>query len=261
MQFQILGSSSSGNASLIRTPECSILLDAGFSGKRLKELLKTQNVNIENIDAVFLTHEHQDHCLGLRGLSKYSHLKLFANRETAHILQKKLAKPVYWHLFETGSIFNFRDLEVTTFSIPHDAQDPVGYVFRYLGSQSYSIAWVTDLGYIPKLVQEKIRHVDVLVIECNYDTAMLDNDPNRPWSLKQRIKGRHGHLSNELTYEFISQSQDVRWKHVYLAHLSRECNNIERLADLFTPLLKNNRPFKIEIVDPHKHCVNKFFLV
>lgn len=258
LNFQILGSSSAGNASFISTPETKILLDVGFTGKRIEELLKNIGQDINDIDAVFLTHEHGDHSIGVKGLARKEELRFFANKDTAHAIQAKMARPVNWHLFETGTTFQYKDLQVSTFSIPHDAYDPVGYIFK---QQDKSLAWVTDLGYIPKLVQEKIREVEILVLEANYDEALLDEDTKRPWSIKQRIKGRHGHLSNRDAFEFISSIDKPAWKQVFLAHLSKDCNNIESIKSLFAPLLSRDNPFTLEIISPHESSIESIALV
>lgn len=257
LNFQILGSSSSGNASFLSTPETKLLIDAGFTGKKIEELLKSRGENINDLNAVFLTHEHSDHSLGVKGLARKEGLHFFANKDTANAIQAKLTKKVYWRLFETGMTFQYRDLEVTTFSIPHDAYDPVGYIFK-CGERS--LAWVTDLGYIPKLVQEKIRDVEILILEANYDEALLEEDTKRPWSIKQRIKGRHGHLSNTAAFEFLSNVKGA-WKQVYLAHLSKDCNDIEKVKNLFSPLLHTNNSFEIEIINPNESPINSMALI
>lgn len=248
-KFQILASSSNGNCTFLSTPNTKILIDVGFTGKKIEVLLQSIGQSIDTIDAIFLTHEHGDHSAGVKGLSRSSHLQFFANRDTAHSLQSKISRPINWNLFETGTTFQFKDLEITSFSIPHDAYDPVGYIFRH---KERSLAWVTDLGYIPQLVQEKISQVEILILEANYDEVLLNEDTKRPWSIKQRIKGRHGHLSNTAAFDFIS-TKAPSWRQIYLAHLSRDCNNIERIKDLFAPLFCPKNHFKIEIVNPNEN--------
>lgn len=254
-RFQILGSSSAGNCALLCTPECKILIDAGFSARRIGQMLALIGERLEDIDAVFLTHEHGDHTAGLRGLLRQKNIEFFANRDTAFALQQKLgARDGPWKLFETGATFRYRDLSVTPFSVPHDAHDPVGYVFEHgdgtLFAPHRSVAWVTDLGHLPRLVAEKVRHADVLVLEANYDIELLEMDSKRPWSTKQRIRGRHGHLSNEAAFTFLSETTDTRWRQVYLAHLSRDCNSLECIERTFAPLLQNGKNLRIDVVDP-----------
>ena len=252
VEFKILGSSSSGNSALLRTPDFTILIDAGFSGKRLVTLLAKEGVSPMDLDGVFLTHEHNDHTNGVRGLSRRSDLPFFANRDTAKAVQSGLSRRANWKIFETGLSFEFRGLKVSPFAIPHDAYDPVGFLFEWGGPDSFtpseSLAWVTDLGFGTGLVREKIRGAQTLVIETNYDDELLDRDPRRPWTLKQRIKGRHGHLSNRDAFEFLETIESPGWRNVFLAHLSKDCNEISRVVKTFSSLDRQDCPFSV--VDP-----------
>ncbi len=254
MRLQILGSSSSGNCALLETEDCKALIDAGFSGRRLGAMLGDRGVSLGALDAVFLTHEHTDHAGGLRGLGKLSHLQFFANHDTARKAQENLTRRMRWRVFETGLPFRFRDLEITAFSLPHDASDPVGYVFKQKrdGSEETgaSAAWVTDLGYIPRLVEAHVREADVLVLESNHDPRMLDEHPSRPWSLKQRIKSRHGHLSNGDARAFLCGVESPRWRQVYLAHLSRDCNEVALVESFYTGGNGGGPPCPVRVVDP-----------
>ncbi len=255
VDFQILGSSSSGNCALLSTGHTKVLVDVGFSAKRIGEMLEAIGESLDSIDGVFLTHEHTDHAQGIRGLAKRSELPIFANRDTADAVQSKLRKRPNWQVFQTGTGFKFRDIDVRSFSLPHDAYDPVGYTFHWgedgdLFSPRQGLAWVTDLGYVPEHVREHICSVETLVIEANYDEALLERDEKRPWSTKQRIRGRHGHLSNDATYEVLcSLDGSSKLREVYIAHLSRDCNTIACIQDRFADLYRRNS-FKINIVDP-----------
>ncbi len=254
MRFRILGSSSSGNAALLITPQCKVLIDAGFSGRRLREKLASIGENLDSIDAVFLTHEHSDHTAGLKALSRFEKIKVFANRDTARAAQAKLLRQVNWGLFETGASFRFKDLTISPFSIPHDAHDPVGFVFEAGDGSLFSpyrkIAWLTDLGYAPPLVKQRIRECDLLVLEANYDLELLEQCPHRPWSTKQRIRGRHGHLSNDAAYELLAETERPRWRHVCLVHLSKDCNDPELVRQRFAPLSNGNHNLNIDVFDP-----------
>jgi phosphoribosyl 1,2-cyclic phosphodiesterase len=254
VSFHILGSSSAGNCALLTTPGCRVLIDMGFPARKLGDLLKPLKLGLKDVDAVFITHEHGDHTCGLAALLRHPHVQVFANRETARTAQTRLRFRPAWQFFETGTTFIFRDLEVSSFSIPHDASDPVGFVFSIAGAtQGKSprrIAWCTDLGYVPELVRERIRSVDVLVLESNYDPDMLDRDHRRPWALKQRIKSRHGHLSNYAAHELLRTTENASWRRVYLAHLSRECNDVQLVRETFATLGQNGHRYAIEVVDP-----------
>jgi phosphoribosyl 1,2-cyclic phosphodiesterase len=234
MRFSILGSGSAGNSALLQTDNTRVLVDAGFSAKRLAEMLAELGEKLEQIDAIFLTHEHSDHAAGLTGLARFPGIKVFANRATAATLQAGLKHRVDWQLFETGGTFRFRDLEVSSFAVPHDAQDPVGFLIAHgeddLLSPRRRLAWLTDLGHAPVHVRERIREADVLVVEANHCPQMLEADTKRPWSTKQRISGRHGHLSNAAARELLESAASPRWRHVFLTHLSRDCNSPAAVA-------------------------------
>ncbi|HET7624837.1 MAG TPA: MBL fold metallo-hydrolase, partial [Verrucomicrobiae bacterium] len=126
-----------------------------------------------------------------------------------------------YRLFNTGASFEIGDVLIETFSIPHDAQDPVGFLLRAPGT---NIGFLTDLGHVTKLVLDRVRSANVLVLESNHDVKLLQDCARRPWSLKQRILGRHGHLSNESAAEAAEQIMSAELRHLYLGHLSRECN-------------------------------------
>ena len=241
LRFCILGSGSSGNSALIVTEQARILLDAGFSARRLGALIAAAGESIDRVDAVFVTHEHSDHSSGIESLKKFPHLRFFANASTARAVQRELTWSPQWQIFETGSSFHYRDLVIESFTIPHDAQDPVGFRFTSglegdLFSPRRTLAWVTDLGHAPQNVRDRIRESDVVVVEANHCPRMLEADPRRSWSLKRRIGGRHGHLSNERMSELLSSVASPRWRRIYLAHLSRDCNSRDAVESALAAL-------------------------
>ena len=245
VKFTILGSGSSGNCAYIETAEARILVDAGFSPLQIRKRLATIGRTPENLSGILITHEHSDHIAGLLGLADKFGIPVFCNRDTQDAtvwalktkwVSKKKTSPdvsdvaenlkskINWQLFATGAGFEIGDVTIETFSIPHDAQDPVGYLLR---TAHGNIGFATDLGHTTKLVLDRIRFANVLVLESNHDVKMLQDCPRRSWPLKQRILGRHGHLSNEDAAEAAAQIMSAELRHLYLAHLSRECNKPE----------------------------------
>lgn len=241
MRFCILGSGSSGNCALLKTEQSCVLVDAGFSARKTNQLLAPLGESLETVDAVFITHEHGDHAAIVSGLAKYPRVKVFANAPTAKAVQAGLEFKPAWQLFETGARFCFQDLEIESFSVPHDAQEPVGFVFTHGKGDLFSpvrrLAWLTDLGHAPQHVRERIREVDVIAVEANHCPDLLKADRKRPWSVKQRISGRHGHLSNDSVRELLATVASPRWRQVYFTHLSRDCNSPETVDKVMRPTL------------------------
>jgi phosphoribosyl 1,2-cyclic phosphodiesterase len=253
ISFEVLGSSSRGNCYLLRTAESNILIDAGFSKKAIVFLLGQRGLSIDDIHGIFVTHEHNDHCAGIKGLSKFKSIIFLANEKTAKAVNIKLDKDINWTLFENERGFSFRDLEVVAFPLPHDAADPVGYTFSLRncsdGPFFSKICIMTDLGYVPHGLAQYTNDVDWLVIEANHDLQLLEFDPKRPIYIKNRIRGKFGHLSNDAALSFISQNYSTRWKKITFVHLSSDCNNPE-IVHRMTQKCKLLRNLEFEVADP-----------
>ena len=221
VRLTILGSGSAGNCAYVETEETRLLIDAGLSGRQIRHRLTLIGRAPENLTGILITHEHSDHVQGLGVLAKKLKVPIYCNRETAEALRRQLEGQLDFRLFSTGAKFDLGDVTVETFTVPHDAQDPIGLL---LHTSSGRIGVVTDLGHATRLVIERVRTANVVLIETNHDIKMLQDCPHRPWSLKQRILSRHGHLSNGAAADAVEQFMSADLRHLYLGHLSRECN-------------------------------------
>ena len=232
IQITVLGSGSAGNCALVETETTRVLVDAGLSARQITQRLASVSRKITDIHGILLTHEHTDHIRALGVLCKANGCAVYANRLTAEAVAENPdwngKVRISWRLFTTGQAFEIGDLLVEPFSVPHDAYDPVGFVIR---NHTHSVGLVTDLGHATKLVVERLKATDAVVIESNHDLKLLQEDTARPWALKQRIMSRHGHLSNEAAATLAGELASDRLRHVLLAHLSRDCNRPELARD------------------------------
>ena len=226
----VLGSGSAGNCALVTTDRCRLLVDAGLSARQIVTRLEQAGVKPEELDGILLTHEHCDHSSGLEVLCrKREGLPIFCNPLTAETLRREgecLGRHRNWRLFTTGSEFEIKDVSIQTFAVPHDAVDPVGFMFHHGPA---ALGYLTDLGYATKLVHERVREATTLLIETNHDTTLLNADMKRPWPVKQRIMSRHGHLSNEAAGDVVGLllTKGAKLRRAVLGHLSRDCNRPE----------------------------------
>ncbi len=224
VHLTILGSGSGGNCAYLETDSVRLLIDAGLSGRQIRQRMASVARAPETLTGILITHEHSDHIAGLVGLAARLEVPIYCNRLTKEAIEAQLQIQVNARLFTSGGSFEVADVTVDTFSVSHDASDPVGFLVR---TAAGNIGFLTDLGHATKLVVERVRAANVLLLEANHDVKMLQDDPRRPWSLKQRILSRHGHLSNESAAEVAGQILSSGLRRLYLGHLSRECNRPE----------------------------------
>lgn len=223
IRVTILASGSSGNAVIVSTGATTILVDAGLSAKKLESALAAHTPGPQSLAGILLTHEHGDHTRGLKILCAKFGTPVYANPRTAeHLRHAGLQAP--WRFFQSGSPFELGCFSVRPFSVPHDAADPVGFSVSN-GGPAFAIA--TDLGYATRQVADAIRGAGALLVESNHDETLLHGDTKRPWSVKQRILSRHGHLSNQAAAELIASAATPSLRHIALAHLSADCNTPE----------------------------------
>lgn len=201
-------------------------MDAGLSRRETAARLSAEPLGeqIENLDAILVTHEHSDHVSGLIPVARArnkrkKHIPIYLSRLTAPAIAWDDFTPAL-ECFQAGSAFTIGDIEVSSFTIPHDAADPVGFCFQ---AEGVKVAVVTDLGYLPESVKHHIRGADLLVLESNHDVEMLKVGPY-PWAVKQRVMGRNGHLSNDVVCDFIRDDLDLRTSTLVLGHLSEQNN-------------------------------------
>jgi len=209
---------------LFSTGQTRILLDAGLSMKELGRRLALIGEDLSAIDAILITHEHSDHVSGLPVLARSKKLRapIYLTRLTAPAIDWGAGQPRL-ETFQAGACFTIGDVEVTSFSIPHDAVDPVAYCLEARGIR---IGVVTDLGYIPASVKYHLRRTDLLMLESNHDLDMLKVGPY-PWSIKQRVMSRVGHLSNLGMSEYLMEDLDASTSRLVLGHLSEQNNHPE----------------------------------
>ena len=197
-----------------------VLIDAGLSRKEIFSRLAAAGEDAERLDAVLITHEHCDHVCGLVSLLKKTDVPVYMSRLTAPGIAWGEYTPRLC-TFQSGERLSIGDLQIDTFTIPHDAADPVGFTVT---AEGIRIGLVTDLGYVPASVEHHLRGVDFLMMESNHDLEMLKVGPY-PWAVKQRVMGRNGHLSNDLVSDFILEGLDREVGTLVLGHLSEHNNH------------------------------------
>jgi phosphoribosyl 1,2-cyclic phosphodiesterase len=256
----MLGSGSAGNSALVATEHCKILIDGGLSARQIVLRLNQCGVTPEQLDGVLLTHEHSDHICGLEVLCRKLDVPIYCNALTAEAVRcpatPGLARHRNWRIFRTGAEFSICDILVQTFPVPHDAVDPVGFAF-YAGTGS--LGFITDLGYATKMIVERLRKVHTLVIETNHDEKLLQNDNHRPWSVKQRIQSRHGHLSNYAAANVIEQLLPGKIERVVLGHLSRDCNTPELALGVIRTALAKCGKSEMEVCCASQRDISRRF--
>jgi phosphoribosyl 1,2-cyclic phosphodiesterase len=230
VSVSILASGSKGNCAIISSSRTRILVDAGLSARETFKRMEQVGESPHSLSAIVVTHEHCDHVSGLGTLAKRLRVPVYMTGATHQAFERSERDqdqegPLLERCehFRAGYAFQIGDISVTPFTIPHDAADPVAFTFRVEGIK---IAVVTDLGYMPASVAQHIRGCDLLMIEANHDLEMLRIGPY-PWSVKQRVMSRLGHLSNDALADFLRSEYDGGAAFVVLAHLSEHNNHPE----------------------------------
>lgn len=233
MRVRILGSGSSGNSLVLESGSRRLMIDAGFSGREIEKRLKLAGLDPAGLDALILTHEHSDHCRGAAVLARRYGLSLYATEGTLDELGSAL-NGVVAHTLRSGSICDLADFQIEPFAIPHDAAEPVGLVIEDRVGKRLGL--VADLGTCSRLAWGRLVDLDFLVIETNHDLEMLRSGPY-PWHLKQRIAGRHGHLSNREAAQGLPELLSDRLRWIVPYHLSRTNNDPALVVEIISEVL------------------------
>lgn len=220
-----------------------------MSRRELTKRLAAIGEDIHTLDAILITHEHTDHTCGLAALARAGGgrpVPVYLTHGTAQYIDWGENTPVL-EPFQAGHSFSIGDFDICSFTIPHDAADPVGYSFRACGIK---VAIATDLGYITDSLRVHLRHTDLVVLESNHDLEMLRVGPY-PWSVKQRVMSRRGHLSNEVAAGFIQNDLDTRVSTVVLGHISEHNNHPELVRNLASKALYGRALFtRLVVAEP-----------
>lgn len=227
VKFCPIASGSSGNSIYTASDNTHILIDAGLTGKKIEEGLEKLNVSGKIIDAVFITHEHIDHIKGAGIFSRKYDVPIYATKGTWSVMENIIGtvadKNKKYISSDKNCIIN--DICIKPFKIPHDAAEPVGYS---IFAEDFKVTVATDLGHITDTIKQNVYNSDILLLEANHDIDMLLKG-SYPYSLKERILGENGHLSNDMAGNLICDVFNEKLKYIYLGHLSCE-NNIPHLA-------------------------------
>jgi phosphoribosyl 1,2-cyclic phosphodiesterase len=244
VSVEVLASGSRGNSTIVQSSSTRLLVDAGISCRETFKRMKAAGDDPHALSAILITHEHADHVSGLLVLARKLKIPVFMTGATHQAWSRALRdadgeRPQLDRLefFASGHSFHIGDIAVTPFTIPHDAADPVGFTFR---AEGIKVAIATDLGYMPASVRDQLRGCDLLVLESNHDLEML-RVGSYPWSVKQRVMSRVGHLSNSALAEFFATDYDGHASYIVLAHLSEENNHPELARNAAEKALSGRR--------------------
>jgi phosphoribosyl 1,2-cyclic phosphodiesterase len=265
VEICVLASGSSGNCVYVEAGGTRILVDFGLSLRETEARLKGIGRSFSEIAAVLCTHDHTDHCRGLASAARRHPFRLVANEGTARAVEQTAraakaalsAHPGRWDIFESGAAFSVGALTVESFGVPHDAADTVGYV---LSDGRIRLGLCTDLGMATAVIRRRLADCDALILEFNHDVEMV-RQSDRPWSLKQRILSRIGHLSNEDACDLLAELASERLQVVFPAHLSEACNTAALAERAARAALKRAGRPATRVVMTHHHQATEVVVV
>ena len=252
LRFAALGSGSSGNSALVFSDQTHLLIDAGMSAKQLRLRLGVLGVEPEQLGGILLTHEHGDHTRGLEVFCRKVDVPIFCSPITRESLSQSATSVRSWRMIASGEPFEIGDIAVEGFTVMHDAVDPMGFVLEHGGAR---FGFASDVGHVTGVMRSALGGVHSLFVEANYDDAMLQNDTKRPWTLKQRVASRHGHLSNAQAAELVGEIAAAGGlERVLLGHLSEDCNCAEAAEAAIRVALQRERCPAVEVACAGRDC-------
>lgn len=248
LRFRVIGSGSSGNTTLVEAGPSRLLVDAGLGPRDLAERLDSAGVDPASLAGILLSHEHQDHARGAASFAKKWGVPVFASRGTWTAAGLSEAGVPAGHTLQPGGATLLAGFSVSGVAIPHDASAPLAFVIE---SEGRRLGHVTDCGHVSRGLVEALRECDAVLVESNHDADMLREGPY-PWSLKERILGRWGHLSNDEVGHYLGTGLPERCRTVVLAHLSQTNNHPEvaRLSAEAALRRRGRTEVRLEITGP-----------
>lgn len=248
MRFSSIGSGSAGNGLIIEQGPTRLLLDCGFGLRDAEQRLARISLTPNELTGILITHEHEDHAGGVFKLARKYRIPVWLTHGTFRMIEKHLpTEPLQLNIIDSHTRFNINELEVSPYPVPHDAREPVQYVFSN-GDKTLGV--LTDTGCSTPHIQEMLSGCDALMLECNHDIDMLMNGIY-PMSLKQRVSGRLGHLDNTSAANILSKLDNSHLKHIIAAHLSEKNNKPELAVDALSNALNCEKDW-IGIADQEK---------
>lgn len=253
MEIIVLASGSKGNATYIQTKNTKILIDAGISYLQLKNRLLINNIKLEQLDAILVTHEHTDHIKYLSSIATKTKAKIYMSSITyceANRRQSGTLTNLEVLFLEANKKYSIGDFYIVPITLSHDVDNCFGYLIKEVGSKNITYGYITDTGYIPDEYISIIKNLQVLSIESNHDVKML-KESSRPWPLIQRILSRNGHLSNDQCCNYLKMLNYQNVKTVILSHISEECNLESIVLKEVTNTFSGRIPCQILVAKQH----------
>ncbi|TPR17613.1 MBL fold metallo-hydrolase [Apilactobacillus timberlakei] len=243
LSVSVLSSGSGGNVTYIETDQHKVLLDAGLSGIRIKKLMMSIDRDLNDVDMLLVTHEHTDHSKAVGILArKYPKINVYANKQTWDAMASTIGDipECQKNIFPPNMTMSFGDLDIESFAVSHDAARAQFYNFHH---HNKSFVVITDVGYVSDHIAGVIDNANAYVFECNHDLEMLRSG-EYPWSLKQRIMGDEGHLSNEDGANALMNCIGHNTEHIFIGHRSHH-NNVKELAHLTVASMLEEHDFGV----------------